>query len=140
MPMPYSVIDDIKLIQIQDRIDKLLVLLKDQLQDASPSQITHIKRELNQLVAQRLNEIKKQPWHIRRCISTNAYPRSHIPVRGICQYPKYFYYPIPIYSFPYPQAHIHAHMCGWKGMHEDCISPEVIRIDKRKLFLPKDIR
>jgi len=57
--MPYSVIDDIKLIQIQDRIDKLLVLLKDQLQDASPSQITHIKRELNQLVAQRLNEIKK---------------------------------------------------------------------------------
>jgi hypothetical protein len=59
--MPYSVIDDIKLIQIQDRIDKLLVLLKDQLQDASPSQITHIKRELNQLVAQRLNEIKKQP-------------------------------------------------------------------------------
>jgi hypothetical protein len=59
--MPYSVIDDIKLIQIQDRIDKLLVLLKDQLKDASPSQITHIKRELNQLVAQRLNEIKKQP-------------------------------------------------------------------------------
>jgi hypothetical protein len=59
--MPYSVIDDIQLIQIQDRIDKLLVLLKDQLQDASPSQITHIKRELNQLVAQRLNEIKKQP-------------------------------------------------------------------------------
>ena len=61
MPIPYSVIDDIKLIQIQDRIDKLLVLLKDQLKDASSSQITHIKRELNQLVSQRLNEIKKQP-------------------------------------------------------------------------------
>lgn len=57
--MPYSLSDDIKLIQIQDRIDKLLVLLKEQLKDATPTQISHIKRELNQLVAQRLAEINK---------------------------------------------------------------------------------
>lgn len=57
--MPYSLNDDIKLIQIQDRIDKLLVLLREQLKDATPNQISHIKRELNQLIAQRLNEIKK---------------------------------------------------------------------------------
>lgn len=57
--MPYSLTDDIHLIQIQDRIDKLLILLKDKLKDATPNQISHIKRELNQLIAQRLAEINK---------------------------------------------------------------------------------
>jgi len=57
--MPYSISDDLKLIQIQDRIDKLLVLLKDHLKDANPTQIQHIRREINHLVSQRFNEIKK---------------------------------------------------------------------------------
>lgn len=54
--MPYSIADDYKLIQIQDRIDKLLVLMRDHLKNASTSQVKHIKRELNQLINQRLNE------------------------------------------------------------------------------------
>ncbi len=57
--MPYSISDDMKLIQIQERIDKLLVLMKDHLKDATPNQINSIKRELNHLVAQRFAEIKK---------------------------------------------------------------------------------
>jgi len=57
--MPYSISDDLKLIQIQDRIDKLLVLMKDHLKDATPTQIQHIRREISHLVTQRFNEMKK---------------------------------------------------------------------------------
>lgn len=57
--MPYSLSDDMKLIQIQDRIDKLLVLMKDHLKDATPTQIQHIRREISHLVTQRFNEMKK---------------------------------------------------------------------------------
>jgi hypothetical protein len=57
--MQYSLSEDIKLIEIQDRIDQLLIMLKEQLKNASPTQIVHIKRELNLLISQRLSEIKK---------------------------------------------------------------------------------
>ena len=54
--MPYSLNEDMKLIQIQDRIDKLLVLLQEHLKDASPNQRKHIRREISNLVTQRLAE------------------------------------------------------------------------------------
>ena len=58
--MFYSIKEDMNLIHIQDRIDKLLVTLKDHLKDASPNQIMHIKRELNQLITSRLSEINSK--------------------------------------------------------------------------------
>jgi hypothetical protein len=57
--MPYSLSDDMKLIQIQHRIDNLLVLMKDHLKDATPTQIQCIRREISNLVTQRFNEMKK---------------------------------------------------------------------------------
>lgn len=56
--MPYSIQEESKLIHIQERIEQLLSLLKEHLREASPNQIMHIKRELNQLIVDKLAEIK----------------------------------------------------------------------------------
>jgi len=57
-PMPYSIEQDLKLIKIQNHIDRLLIMLQEHLKDASPIQVKHIKRELNNLITQRFSEIK----------------------------------------------------------------------------------
>jgi len=57
-PMPYSIEQDLKLIKIQNHIDRLLIMLQEHLKDANPIQVKHIKRELNNLITQRFNEIK----------------------------------------------------------------------------------
>ena len=56
--MPYSIQEESKLIHIQERIEQLLSLLKEHLREAPPNQIMHIKRELNQLIVDKLAEIK----------------------------------------------------------------------------------
>ena len=56
--MPYSIEQDLKLIKIQSHIDRLLIMLQEHLKDANPTQVKHIKRELNNLITQRFNEIK----------------------------------------------------------------------------------
>jgi len=57
-PMPYSIEQDLKLIKIQNHIDRLLIMLQEHLKDAKPIQVKHIKRELNNLITQRFSEIK----------------------------------------------------------------------------------
>lgn len=49
--MQYSLSQDIKVISNLTKIEKLIIELKDILKDATPLQVKHIKREINQLVA-----------------------------------------------------------------------------------------
>lgn len=58
--MPYSLEQDVKLIQIQSHIDKLLIMLKDHLKNATHTEIMAIKRELTNSINQKFNEMKNK--------------------------------------------------------------------------------
>ena len=55
--MDYSLSREIKIIKIQDRLEKLMDLLRDELRGASPTEVKHLRREINLLVSKRFDEL-----------------------------------------------------------------------------------